>query len=333
MRFGVIGCGTIAYWSHLRALKSLRDAKVTAVADPDPQACVRAQRLCGAAGCSSAEELLDRGDVDAVVISAPTALHAALGIAAARAGKHVYIEKPLATSAAEAETLIAAVRQARVFAAVGFNRRFHPLAQLAREIIAAGRIGEVRAVLSTFCEPNADSAPAWKRARATGGGVLLDLASHHIDLLRWVLGQEPAVAAASIASRAMEDDTAWLHLNFNGGVEAHSYFSLSAARADYVDFIGEHATLRFDRHRMALSLRESRRRGYGVRSGWVAPSGDVLRWWPRRIVSPSFDPSFRTALAAFAQQSSVTLASLDDGLANLKLILDAERIAGRPCAS
>src|ERR1700737_879979 len=92
VRIGVIGCGVIAYWKHMRLLKKMPQAQLVAAADPDPSARERAKRLTGAEVYCDAGELLARPDIDAVVICTPTNLHAELGIAAARARKHFYIE-------------------------------------------------------------------------------------------------------------------------------------------------------------------------------------------------------------------------------------------------
>jgi predicted dehydrogenase len=103
VRVGLIGCGNIAYWSHLRTLQQLKGVTLAAAADPDPAARARAASIVR---CPVHEQpgdlLLD--DIDAVVISAPNQFHAELTIAAALASKHVYVEKPLAITASEART-------------------------------------------------------------------------------------------------------------------------------------------------------------------------------------------------------------------------------------
>ena len=329
VRFGIIGCGDIAYWAHLRSLKSLKQANLVAVADPDAAARERARRLTGAEAYDDSSRLLRRVDVEAVIISAPTHLHAPLAIASARAGKHVYIEKPIATTLEDASRVAAAVERAGVRAVMGFNRRFHPLYRQARTLLADAAIGAVRSVLSTFAEPPpAGGMPAWKRSRASGGGVLLDLASHHIDLMRWFLDDEVDETHAVVASVQTEHDQAWLRLRMRGGVEVQSYFSFAAGPADFVEFIGERGTLRVDRHRPTVSLRMPRRVGYGVRVAFPVPPLDVCRWWPVRLVRPSSEPSYALALAAFVDAirgGKTDLASLDDGLRSLEVVLAAER--------
>jgi myo-inositol 2-dehydrogenase / D-chiro-inositol 1-dehydrogenase len=302
-----------------------------AAADPDPEARARTRRLAPIAIYEHSGELLERSDVDAVVICAPTGAHAELAIAAARAGKHVYVEKPLATSLADAERVIDAVDAAGVTAVVGFNRRLHPLFERARELLDAGRIGRVHAAQMVFCEPPpAGGMPAWKRRRETGGGVLLDLASHHIDLLRWYFRDEVTVVAASLASDAAEHDGARLDLAFEKGVRAQGYFSFATGMADHLEFFGEAGTLRVDRYRPSVEVRGRRRFGYGLRRQWVAPAPRTAMWRLYRKMRPGRDPSYGRALRAFVEVvngRTSELASLSDGLRALDVVVAAERSA------
>jgi myo-inositol 2-dehydrogenase/D-chiro-inositol 1-dehydrogenase len=331
IRFGVIGCGVIAYWAHLRELRHLKNAILVAAADPDAGARQRASQLAHVPVYEHSEELLQRDDIDAVVISAPTHLHAQLAVAAAKARKNLYLEKPIAATAQDAHCVIAAAQEAGVSAAIGFNRRVHPLFEQARALIAAGRIGRIRAVLSTFCEPaSPDLMPVWKRQRPTGGGVLLDLASHHVDLVRWFLSCEATAVDARLSTEISEDDSAWLRLSMADGTEVSSFFSFRAGLADSLEFIGERGTLRVDRHRRSLSVRIGRRFGYGVKNHLSFPGREVLAYQMVRLLRPSYDPSYRRALAAFVELlhgGERRLATLDDGLRSLLTVLAAEQSA------
>ena len=86
-----------------------------------------------------------------------------------------------------------------------------------------------------------ETMPAWRRRRVTGGGVLLELASHHIDQLRWLLGDEVAWVNASLRSEQSEQDAARLDLSMTRGVEVQSFFSFRAGLTDCMEFIGEEA--------------------------------------------------------------------------------------------
>jgi myo-inositol 2-dehydrogenase / D-chiro-inositol 1-dehydrogenase len=331
IRFGLIGCGVIAYWAHLRELRHLKNAILVAAADPDAGARERASRLSHVPVYERSEEVLQRDDIDAIVISAPTHLHAQLAVAAAKARKHFYLEKPIASTAQDAHRVIDAAQEAGVTAAIGFNRRVHPVFEQARALITAGRIGRVRAVLSTFCEPASPAVmPEWKRQRPTGGGVLLDLASHHVDLVRWFLNCEPTTIDARLTTEISEDDSAWLKLTMAGGTEVLSFFSFRAGLADFLEFIGERGSLRVDRHRRSLSLRIARRFGYGVKNSLSFPGREVLAYQLVRLLRPSYDPSYGRALAAFVEWlrgGQPRIATLDDGLRSLETVLAAEESA------
>jgi predicted dehydrogenase len=302
------------------------------LADPDPAARARAARMApGAEVHAAAGELLARSDVDAVVVAAPTGLHAALTTAAARAGKDVYVEKPLATSEVDANTVLDAVARAGVIAALGFNRRYHPVYEQARRMLETGSIGDIRFVQTAFCEP-VDEAhlPEWKRTRAVGGGVLLDLASHHFDLVRWFLHADLEVVHARTRSGRSEQDEAVTEISTSTGVQVQSLFSYRAAHADFLEFHGDRGRLRIDRHRGALVVHRPRRRGYGIRRAWVLPEGPAVALKARRSIGLGGDPSYARALAAFVQRVSgaeVETPSLQDGLASLQAVLAAERLA------
>ena len=331
VQFGVIGCGTIAYWTHLRELKRLSKARLVAVADPDSGARARAARRVTVRMHASAEELLTSPDIDAVVISAPNAMHAELAIAAAQAGKHFYLEKPIATTETEARRVIEVVSETGVVAAMGFNRRCHPVFEQARVLISDGKIGRVRAVQTIFTEPTPpDSMPDWKRKRASGGGVLLDLGSHHFDSLRWLLQDEINEVQAHLNSEVSDQDSASLRLVMRSGIEVHTFFSFRAGRADMLEFIGERGILRVDRHRCTASLQVARRFGYGIRQSLVLPSVAAMTWRFARLLRPAWESSYRRALVRFVEMcrgGRSRLADLQDGMRSLQVILAAEKSA------
>lgn len=336
VRLGVLGCGAIACREHLRILGRLRGAELVAAADPDAGARDRARRIAGVPVHEEAGALLARDEVDAIVVCASTSLHADLAEAACRAGKHVYLEKPLATTAEDGRRVVETARRSGVTAVMGFNRRHHPGYRRARELLRQGRIGPIRYVQTVFCESTpCDRMPAWKRDRSSGGGALLDLATHHVDLLRWFLDDDVETVQAGVVSERTEHDGAWLRLAMRDGVEAQGFFSFRSGLADHLEFIGEDGALRVDRHRSGILLRVPRRLGYGVRTSRWASRPELGAWRPLLAPTGSKDPSYRRSLAAFVdllRGGSGELASLDDGLRALETILAAEASArsGRP---
>lgn len=321
VRVGVIGCGAIATAVHLRVLRGLRGVRVTALADPSAEARARGGRLLrGAALLADAEELLARGDVDAVVVAAPSGLHAALAVATLRSGRHLYLEKPIATTIHDGRRVATAARESAVVAAIGFNWRFQPLVVRARELLRSNSIGRVRSVDTAFCEP-AD-VPGWKARRSAGGGALLDLGSHHFDLIHWLLDARVERAEAVLTSSVSEHDSAHVTLHLDRNRLAVCHFSLRADRAHRLEFTGERGVLRIDRIARSLSLAGPRAR---------TTSLATLAWRARSMVRPWSEPSWRNALSTFVARirgAEVEVPTFDDGLRSLEVVVAAERAAG-----
>lgn len=188
MRYGIIGCGGIG---QLRAgaLAQMPGAHIIALNDIDQE---RAAGL--AAGTHSQavgdwHELINRDDLDAVVISTPPSLHAEMTAAALKAGKHVLCEKPLARDLGEAEAMVEAARVSEKFLATGFNYRFYPSIMVAKKWLDSGLIGELDHIRSYAGYTAADHSQSWLHDRnIMGGGALRDNGIHLIDLTAYLLG-------------------------------------------------------------------------------------------------------------------------------------------------
>lgn len=181
----------------------------------------KAQALAEKWGCSrtdSVEELL--GDADAIDICLPTHLHFDLGKAALEMGKPVFIEKPLASDASQARELIALAEKKDVILAVGHVVRFFPEFRMARDLVRSGAIG-TPSIARTRRGGLAPKSP-WFADYAVSGGVLLDLAIHDFDWLRWTLGEVQSVFSQSVGfSRGTWPDYALSTLVFESGAIAH----------------------------------------------------------------------------------------------------------------
>ncbi|WP_199515132.1 Gfo/Idh/MocA family protein [Nucisporomicrobium flavum] len=189
--------GRVHTRAYLRVLHHFPDLGVRpeliAAADEVPG---RAEEAADQYGFATAtrdwRELLADPDVHAVSVTAPNFLHREMGVALTRAGKHLWIEKPVGLTAEDARAVAQAAQESGVQATVGFNYRHAPAVAAARELIAAGEIGAVtHAAFRLFSDYAAhpDGALSWRFERARGGsGVLGDLASHGVDLVRHLLG-------------------------------------------------------------------------------------------------------------------------------------------------
>lgn len=173
---------------------------------------------------TSADDLIASPDVDAVYIATPVDLHRPQTIAAAAAGKHVLVEKPMAMSVAECDEMIAACAEHDVRLGVAFYRPFYPVVQRMRELIEAGGIGQVLSVSAVTATPFAISSGDdgyWRVIpEQGGGGALMDIGSHRLDLFLQLCGPVSGIKAfcSTIAADYAADDAVTAVLQFESGV-------------------------------------------------------------------------------------------------------------------
>lgn len=207
LRVGIVGCGNVALNFHLPAYQALPDRYVVAgLADPTPDRLTLGAQLAGLgpdAVHAAAAALLARDDIDVVDVCTPQHLHRDVVVAAARAGKHVLCEKPIAAAPADAAAMVEAAREAGVVLAVVHNYLFFPEVAALRALVDSGELGEVRTVtvdmLGVVDSPGAAGyAPRWRHdPAASGGGVLMDML-HGVYLAEHLLGSPLAAASAVV---------------------------------------------------------------------------------------------------------------------------------------
>ena len=191
LRWGILSTANIATEKVIPGIRRAARNEVVAIASRDGETARRvAERLAIPRAHGSYKALLADADVDAVYIPLPNHLHAEWSIAAARAGKHVLCEKPLALTAADAERMIEAADAAGVHLMEAFMYRHHPSWVAVRELVASGRIGTLTAVQSWFGFHNDDAANI-RNIRDFGGGALYDVGCYCVNLSRMLFGGEP----------------------------------------------------------------------------------------------------------------------------------------------
>ncbi|MBC2640696.1 MULTISPECIES: Gfo/Idh/MocA family oxidoreductase [unclassified Rhodococcus (in: high G+C Gram-positive bacteria)] len=233
VRLALVGAGRIGSNHAELVARHVPGATLVAVADPTPNADRLAADLDVAVVERSADAVLDRTDVDAVLITTPARTHAELVVAAAAAGKHVFVEKPMAVTLPEADRAVAAAADAGVVLQVGFNRRFAPGWVAARAAIDAGRVGIPQLLRSVTRDPGPFSADP---ARIPPGTIFLETLIHDFDALCFLNpGARPlrvtALADALIrpdAKSAGHLDTAVVTIEFDNGAIATAEASFSA---------------------------------------------------------------------------------------------------------
>lgn len=219
VRIGLIGAGQFAQGMHIPNIGKIPNAKLVAVAGRDGAKVVTAAKRTGAAlATTDYQEVLADPEIDAVIIATRHGSHAQLAIESAKAGKHVFVEKPLALTAEDCAAVATAVADAGVLLTVGFNRRYSPHIRLAKELIA-DRNGPKMMVYRA----NAGFIPLshWVYDPVDGGGRIVGEACHFIDLLAYISGAEvTSVHAAPLAQAGGEyrsDDNLAMTIGFADG--------------------------------------------------------------------------------------------------------------------
>lgn len=246
IRLGIIGCGRVCWERHHPALGRLPEFRVAAVCDTDSERAGRIATLFGAVrALSDYRELAGQKDIDAVAVLTPPGAHAEVGIAVLEAGKHLFVEKPLALTMEGADRLVEAGRKSGRVAQVCFNLRRHRLIRDAKAILEAGTLGSVKAIRSVYTHDRTGAnAPDWHRKIALGGGVCLNEGVHHFDLWRYLLGVEvERVEAFGIASEAYELETAVVSARLGGGVLASMVTSFLSGPNNELEVFGEKGRL------------------------------------------------------------------------------------------
>jgi predicted dehydrogenase len=198
LRWGVLSTADIARKKVIPGLLKADRCELVAIASRDAaQARAVADELGIPIAHGSYEALLADPAVDVVYIPLPNHLHAEWTVAAARAGKHVLCEKPLATTAADAQRMVDACADAGVRLMEAFMYRHHPSWVAAMEVVASGRLGRLRAVQSWFSYFNDDPANIRNQIDA-GGGALFDIGCYSVNLSRMLFGAEPRFVEASV---------------------------------------------------------------------------------------------------------------------------------------
>lgn len=244
VRFAVIGTGGMGS-VHAQGLAANPDAELAWAVDLDLPRAEALVETTGGRATASMEKALADPAVDAVLIALPTSLHRTATEAAARSGKHVFCEKPIARTAEDGRLMVEACREAGVTLMIGHVVRFYPEFARIKEILDAGTLGRIATVrTSRVCSPVHERSP-WFADVEKNGGVVLDLMVHDLDTLGWYFGdverlyahgltytehqpkRDHAVASVRFRNGVIAHlEVSWAHSNFRTGIEVAGQFGL-----------------------------------------------------------------------------------------------------------
>ncbi len=221
VNFGIVGCGRVS-GKHISALKQIVGARITAVCDISEERAKKAAVETGSKCYLSYDEMLKDPMVDAINICTPSGLHPEMTIKAARAGKHIVCEKPIALKMKDAKNMLEECKKARVSLFVVKQNRYNPPILHLKKAIRDGRFGRIFLANVTVRWSRGQDyydRDAWRGKIVHDGGVLLNQTSHHIDMLQWLVGEIDSVICkkATFAHNIETEDTAVAVLKFKNG--------------------------------------------------------------------------------------------------------------------
>jgi UDP-N-acetyl-2-amino-2-deoxyglucuronate dehydrogenase len=306
--FGIVGCGVIAL-VHADAIAGLPGARLVAVADSVPEKAKAFAEERGVGWETDLDALLARRDIDIVCVCVPSGLHADIGVRAARAGKHLVVEKPIDVTVAAADRLLDAAESAGVLLTVISQHRFDPGPRRLRDLAGQGRLGRLilgDAVIKWYRSQGYYDSGDWRGTWALdGGGALMNQGVHYVDLLCWIMGPvEEVTALCATQSHAIEvEDVALALLRFRSGAVG----LLQATTAAYpglperleISGTGGSVIVEGGELKMAELVDEKGDVGaYGRAPGSSAPAGATAAADPAAVASEAHQAQLADFLAA-----------------------------------
>jgi myo-inositol 2-dehydrogenase / D-chiro-inositol 1-dehydrogenase len=252
LRLGIVGCGWATANLHLPALRRIPEYGVVALADVDKNRVEECGNRWGVPHrFTEALPLIEHPDIDAVAVCVPPGDHATIGTAAIKAGRHVFIEKPLALTVDHADRLIECAKGTTAKVLVGFNLRWHRWVRQAKAMLDADRLGPLTLMRTVFTNAlcHNERIVAWRRDRSSGGGVIQDLAVHHFDLWRFLLSTEVREISVSARSERWQDEAAVISACMANGILVSSVFASGTSESHELECYGQAGKLHLSCYR------------------------------------------------------------------------------------
>jgi len=243
VKFGIIGCGAIAQ-RYMDVFENLKLAKVIAVADIDFNKTAAWSKKIKCQAFADYRHLLENKNIDVIIIATPSGLHAQIAIEALHAGKHVVVEKPMAMTLEQADAMIEAAKRANLILSTMLNKRYLPACVLLKRIVEQGVLGRLLSgsvSLYWYRPQEYYDESGWRGTISMDGGVLMNQAIHHIDLLLWYMGNVKKVHAyrATLGHNIEAEDTAVAILEF----EDNALGTINASTCSYPKNMEETLTI------------------------------------------------------------------------------------------
>ena len=318
--YAVVGLGSIAETAVLPALGNSKTSKLMALVSRDESRAQQVGAKFGVKHCYSYEnydQCLSQPSVDAVFITSVNSAHAEQTIRAAKAGKHVLCEKPMATSVEDCRRMVEACRAHRVRLMIAYRKYFEPGSVALKKLVTSGKLGRLRHMFSSYTEIiDPGKAKTWQlNQKLAGGGSLMDIGIYCVNTMRWVAGNSPIDATAyrwtDDPKRFSEvEDSITFRLTHPDGLVCQGTSSYSSMAASFVQVHGDQGWAALN---PAFAFEEERRLFGKIRGRWFEQKFKVM-------------DEFALELNAFAESIHRRLDPEPDGMEGLRDLATIEAI-------
>lgn len=253
LSIGLLGCGRVAEVAHLPALQQTPSAKVVALAEPLEERLNHGLSVFpSASSYDDFRTLLDNETLDAVIIGLPSGLHAEAACEAIDRRLHIYCEKPLATDFGAAKEVVQRWKNTQLVGMMGLNLRRNPLYRKAVDVIESGALGTLSGIRTQFGAPSREQS-SWRWSHESGGGALLNLSPHHLDMVQYLL-KDNIQHVTALTQLEDSDHTMTMQVQFESGLFGQVFLSMRSYSVDEMHIIGQQASLHIDRRRGFLRI-------------------------------------------------------------------------------
>ena len=268
LRYGIVGSGLRALGTHMPFLNGfVPEVQIAAIADITPEALEKGRSACpGAATYNDHKRMLaEHPELDAVVVVIPNYLHAQVTLDALEAGKHVLVEKPMATRLADADRMISVAAQRKLVLQVGMQARYNEVFRRMADLIREGAIGDVELIVGSlfrgdwnpnswrYTDPVTGKRTNWRYLTRTAGSSLLEDGIHELDVIHWLAGRDPVRIQAHGGNNVLKDretiDHAGLLVEFAGGAKldfSYTTFTPGVTNREILRLFGAKAEMSFE---------------------------------------------------------------------------------------
>lgn len=328
IKVGIIGAGRMGI-THYSIINSHPDVVIDSIADPSAIVLSMMGKYLQVKTFKDYKELIEKQDINAILVCTPPNLHYPIIKAAAEKGIHVFVEKPFTTNIKEASELEGIYRDNKLVNQVGYVNRFNDVFGKVKEMMGQGLIGKIirfKSEMFSCTITQSDDGAGWRASRESGGGAVFEMASHAIDLVNFLIGKPDKITGSSlnqIFSKNVEDAVSSTFL-YTNGISGTIYINWSDTSyrkpTNKMEIFGDGGRILADQHTLKVYLNKPNS-AYNLMQGWnTLYITDVFKPVPFYVRGNEFTSQLYHFIDCIQNPGIINKCSFADGAATLGVI-------------